>query len=65
MLEQAFEKNINSQGAGQTVASPGWLTQLGRLWGGKSVRTCFSMMKPLHLCAHMMTMTNLETATAF
>ena len=37
MLDQQFEKNIDSEGAGATWTSPGWLTQLGRLWGGESV----------------------------
>lgn len=48
VLEQAFEKNIDSEGAGATMASPGWLTQLGRLWGGKSVRRCHLCVVPLH-----------------
>ncbi|GMH35814.1 hypothetical protein BSKO_03682 [Bryopsis sp. KO-2023] len=29
-------KGINSKGAGRSFISPGWLTQLGRLWGGKA-----------------------------
>eukprot|EP00210_Caulerpa_lentillifera_P002587 g2481.t1 len=29
-------KNIDVAGAGRSFLSPGWLTQLGRLWGGKS-----------------------------
>ena len=32
-------KLIDAAGAGKSFTSPGWLTQLGRLWGGKSV--CF------------------------
>lgn len=28
-------KLIDSEGAGASFTSPGWLTQLGRLWGGK------------------------------
>lgn len=38
-LDVAFAtegKNIDAAGAGQSFLSPGWLTQLGRLWGGKS-----------------------------
>ncbi len=31
-------KLIDAAGAGTSLTSPGWLTQLGRLWGGKSVR---------------------------
>lgn len=31
-------KLIDAQGAGKSFTSPGWLTQLGRLWGGASVR---------------------------
>lgn len=30
-------KLIDAEGAGASFTSPGWLTQLGRLWGGKSV----------------------------
>jgi len=29
-------KLIDAQGAGKSFTSPGWLTQLGRLWGGAS-----------------------------
>ena len=38
-LDQKIEvgKLIDAEGAGRSVFSPGWLTQLGRLWGGKSV----------------------------
>lgn len=39
MLEQEFEKSIDAAGAGATWTSPGWLTQLNQLWGGKSVRS--------------------------
>ncbi|KAG2445383.1 hypothetical protein HXX76_000005 [Chlamydomonas incerta] len=31
-----FGKNIDSKGAGTSFTSPGWLTQLNMLWGGKS-----------------------------
>lgn len=31
-------KLIDSAGAGRSMFSPGWLTQLNQLWGGKSVR---------------------------
>ena len=31
-------KNIDATGAGSTMASPGWLTQLNLLWSGKGVR---------------------------
>ena len=33
-----MKKLIDAAGAGASFTSPGWLTQLGRLWGGKSVR---------------------------
>lgn len=37
-LDQPIDtgKLIDSQGAGTSFTSPGWLTQLGRLWGGNS-----------------------------
>jgi carotenoid epsilon hydroxylase len=37
-LDQPIDtgKLIDSEGAGASFTSPGWLTQLGRLWGGKS-----------------------------
>ena len=31
------QKSLDIEGAGRSYMSPGWLTQLGRLWGGKSV----------------------------
>jgi len=36
-LDQPIDvgKLIDSEGAGASFTSPGWLTQLGRLWGGK------------------------------
>ena len=36
-LDQPIDvgKLIDSEGAGVSFTSPGWLTQLGRLWGGK------------------------------
>jgi carotene epsilon-monooxygenase len=36
-LDQPIDvgKLIDSEGAGTSFTSPGWLTQLGRLWGGK------------------------------
>eukprot|EP00955_Chlamydomonas_euryale_P080218 363395-Chlamydomonas_euryale.AAC.7 len=30
-------KSIDAEGAGRSWQSPGWLTQLGMLWGGKGV----------------------------
>jgi carotene epsilon-monooxygenase len=30
-------KNIDAAGAGASSISPGWLTQLNLLWGGKGV----------------------------
>jgi len=37
-LDQPIDtgKLIDAEGAGASFTSPGWLTQLGRLWGGKS-----------------------------
>jgi carotenoid epsilon hydroxylase len=37
-LDQKIDstKLIDAAGAGASLTSPGWLTQLGRLWGGKS-----------------------------
>lgn len=39
-LDQKIDtgKLIDSAGAGRSFFSPGWLTQLNQLWGGKSVR---------------------------
>lgn len=39
-LDQKIDtgKLIDSAGAGRSMFSPGWLTQLNQLWGGKSVR---------------------------
>ena len=34
-------KLIDAAGAGKSFTSPGWLTQLGRLWGGASVSSYF------------------------
>lgn len=34
------KKLIDAAGAGRSSMSPDWLTQLGRLWGGKAVRPC-------------------------
>jgi len=39
-VEGGMKKLIDAAGAGTSFTSPGWLTQLGRLWGGKSVRRC-------------------------
>ncbi len=39
-MDGKARKLIDAAGAGRSVTSPGWLTELGRLWGGKSVRTC-------------------------
>ncbi|CAL8471950.1 g11492 [Coccomyxa elongata] len=35
-VDKGLQKLIDTAGAGASVTSPGWLTQLGRLWGGKS-----------------------------
>lgn len=42
-VDAVKRKMIDAAGAGKSFTSPGWLTQLGRLWGGKSVRCnmCF------------------------
>lgn len=37
-LDSRAQKLIDAAGAGRSTMSPGWLTELGRLWGGKSVR---------------------------
>lgn len=37
-VDAVKKKMIDAAGAGKSFTSPGWLTQLGRLWGGKSVR---------------------------
>lgn len=39
-VDAVKKKMIDAAGAGKSFTSPGWLTQLGRLWGGKSVRYC-------------------------
>jgi hypothetical protein len=36
-------KNIDAAGAGASSISPGWLTQLNLLWGGKGVSVCVSI----------------------
>ena len=36
-VELNRKKLIDAAGAGTSFTSPGWLTELGRLWGGKSV----------------------------
>lgn len=36
-VDAVKRKMIDGAGAGKSFTSPGWLTQLGRLWGGKSV----------------------------
>lgn len=35
-VDAVKKKLIDAAGAGKSFTSPGWLTQLGRLWGGKS-----------------------------
>lgn len=35
-VDAVKRKMIDAAGAGKSFTSPGWLTQLGRLWGGKS-----------------------------
>jgi len=37
-LDETSRKLIDAAGAGRSNMSPGWLTELGRLWGGTSVR---------------------------
>ena len=39
-----MKKLIDAAGAGASFTSPGWLTQLGRLWGGKSVRRALALL---------------------
>ena len=36
-MDAKAQKLIDAAGAGRSFTSPGWLTELGRLWGGKSV----------------------------
>lgn len=36
-VEGSRRKLIDAAGAGSSLTSPGWLTELGRLYGGKSV----------------------------
>lgn len=36
-VESSRRKLIDAAGAGTSLTSPGWLTELGRLYGGKSV----------------------------
>ncbi|CAL5220979.1 g3089 [Coccomyxa viridis] len=35
-VDKGLQKLIDTAGAGVSLTSPDWLTQLGRLWGGKS-----------------------------
>ena len=42
-VDRGLQKLIDTAGAGASVTSPGWLTQLGRLWGGQSVRLCMPL----------------------
>ena len=37
-IDSGKSKLIDAEGAGRSMFSPGWLTQLNQLWGGKSVR---------------------------
>lgn len=37
LQDPAMSKSIDAAGAGRSWTSPGWLTQLNMLWGGKSV----------------------------
>ena len=45
-VDKGLQKLIDTAGAGVSVTSPDWLTQLGRLWGGKSVRLCLLCIYP-------------------
>jgi hypothetical protein len=45
-VDSGLQKLIDTAGAGASLTSPGWLTQLGRLWGGKSVRTNGPSLSP-------------------
>ena len=45
-------KLIDSAGAGRSMFSPGWLTQLNQLWGGKSV-SCQRLLTPALSCPYM------------
>ena len=44
-MDGEARKLINAAGAGRSVTSPGWLTELGRLWGGKSVRLMHQLQR--------------------
>lgn len=59
-LDETSKKLIDAAGAGQSNMSPGWLTELGRLWGGTSVTCCTGTctgsslsLSPFHLLANM------------
>lgn len=39
-------KSLDIEGAGRSFMSPRWLTELGRLWGGKSVRADLLVLFP-------------------
>ena len=59
-VDKGLQKLIDTTGAGASLTSPGWLTQLGRLWGGKSVRVhaaTASSAAGMHACTHRMTVT--------
>lgn len=51
-LDETAKKLIDAAGAGQSNMSPGWLTELGRLWGGTSVRNGSSVLGCLVLTTH-------------
>jgi hypothetical protein len=47
---QTSGKSIDAAGAGATWMSPGWLTQLNMLWGGKGVRGAFETTVAVACC---------------
>ena len=47
-VDAVKKKLIDAAGAGKSFTSPGWLTQLGRLWGGKSVSHVPHAVVPFH-----------------
>ncbi len=61
-----MQKLIDTAGAGASVTSPGWLTQLGRLWGGKSVGfplwpwISFACMRAHHWLCHLLPVLSCE-----
>ena len=46
-VETGRRKLIDASGAGTSLLSPGWLTELGRLYGGKSVDLIIFSSQPV------------------